>query len=115
MKIFTGIYVKSGSVRRITLEADTIEEARELGAKWDVGIEGETAELTAVLAAAAIPPEAYDLPTARRLLGNVGRSTVYRELAVGGLERVPGTNKVLITRKSLEARCRAKKRPFAPC
>ena len=112
MKTFSGIYVKGGTVRRITLEADTLEEARELGSAWNVGIEGETAELTAALAAAATPPEAYDLATARRLLGNVSRSTIYKQLAVGELERVPGMGRVLITRKSLEARCRAKKRPL---
>ena len=109
MKTFSGIYVRGGSVRRITLEAETTLEAQEIAAVWNVGIEGETAELTAAAAATAVPPEAYDLVTARRLLGNVCRSTVYNLLAVGDLERVPKTRKVLITRKSLEARCRAKK------
>jgi hypothetical protein len=38
-------------------------------------------------------------------MGGVGRTTIYKELVLGNLERVAGTRRVLITRKSLERRC----------
>ena len=49
-------------------------------------------------------PEHYPLAAARVLLGNVSRSTIYRDLANGLLERVPHTRRVLITRASIERR-----------
>lgn len=47
-------------------------------------------------------PVAYDVQKARELLGGISRATVYAWLAVGRLERVPGTRRVLITRTSIE-------------
>jgi len=47
-------------------------------------------------------PVAYDVKKARELLGGISRATVYAWLAVGRLERVPGTRRVLITRTSIE-------------
>lgn len=47
-------------------------------------------------------PVAYDVKKVRELLGGVSRATVYAWLAVGRLERVPGTRRVLVTRTSLE-------------
>lgn len=48
--------------------------------------------------------EHYPLATACQLLGGVSRSTIYRELHMGLLERVPHTRRVLITRDSIERR-----------
>ena len=77
--------------------------ARQLAARWGVGIEGE---------AAAFPddspaplPEAYDEKTARYLLGGISRTTLYAELATGRLKRMAGTRRVLVTRQSIERRC----------
>jgi hypothetical protein len=49
-------------------------------------------------------PEAYPLSVAQKLLGGVSRSTIYRDLFNGRLERLPHTRRVLITRRSIEAR-----------
>jgi hypothetical protein len=106
MKIFNGIFAVGGAVRRMTFEADSIEEARTLAAPWGVGVEGETSVLEEAKQAT---PEAYDLKTTCRLLGGVSPSTIYREIARGGLERVPRNRRILITRASIERRCRFKK------
>lgn len=50
------------------------------------------------------PPAAYNEDTARRLLGGISKSTLYREIQDGKLQRVPGTRRILITRTSIEAR-----------
>jgi hypothetical protein len=47
-------------------------------------------------------PVAFDITRAREILGGISRATVYAWLALGRLERVPGTRRVLITRSSLE-------------
>lgn len=103
LKKFSGIYVAAGEIRRVVYEAKDITEARQLAAKWGVGIEGE---------AVAIPiesppplPEAYDEKTARYLLGGISRTTLYTELATGRLQRISGTRRVLVTRRSIERRC----------
>jgi hypothetical protein len=111
MKLFTGIYVVAGAVRRMTFEAESPQEAQKLAAPWGVGVEGETQVLAE---AETTLPEAYDLKTTCRLLGNISPSTIYREVAVGGLERVPNSRRILITRKSIESRCRLKRRPGSP-
>lgn len=71
-------------------------------------LRGEIDALRADLAARNAPaesiPEAYDLPEAQKLLGGVSRSTIYRDVHKGLLNRVPGTRRVLITRKSIAAR-----------
>lgn len=99
MKRFSAVYLAGGSARRMTFEAETIEEARTLAAGWNVGVEGETVETGAVAAAL---PEAYDLETTRRLLGGIGRSTVFEMLWAGKLERVPHIRRTLVTRRSIE-------------
>ena len=50
----------------------------------------------------ALEPVAFDITRAREILGGISRATVYSWLALGRLERVPGTRRVLITRSSLE-------------
>jgi hypothetical protein len=102
MKTFTGIYIVGGAVRRMTLEAESIEEAKTIAASWDVGIEGES---NAVAGPAPIP-EAYDEETARMLLGKISRTSLYRMLVRGDVERLPGTRSVIVTRKSIEQFCR---------
>ena len=48
-----------------------------------------------------VEPEAFDLAATKQVLGGLGRSTIYRLLKEGELERVPGLGRVLITRKSV--------------
>lgn len=102
MKTFSGLYVVGGTIRRITIEAENLDEARELASKWGVGIEGETNAL-----APQLIPEAYDEEDARFLLGKISRTTLYRMLVRGDVDRLPGVRNVLVTRKSIERFCRA--------
>lgn len=103
LKRFSAVYVSDTEIRRLTFEAKDEAEAKRLATKWGVGIEGETnhTETPTPL------PEAYDQETARRLLGGISRTTLYAELCLGRLERVPDIRRVLITRRSLERRCGA--------
>lgn len=103
LKSFSGIFIIDGEVRRMRFEAVDLNEAKAIAVKWGVGVEGEA---PVVNDAPAPLPEAYDQETARRLLGNISRTSLYAELAKGNLERVHGTRRVLITRRSLERRCR---------
>lgn len=103
LKKFSGIYVAAGEIRRVVYEAKDINEARQLAEKWSVGIEGEA---TAFPGESSAPlPEAYDEKTARYLLGGISRTTLYAELATGRLQRLAGTRRVLVTRRSIERRC----------
>jgi hypothetical protein len=93
----------------MTFEAESLEQARQLAIAWGgVGLEGQAPELNFASVSAPLP-EAYDLVTARKLLGNVSRGTIYRWLLRGKLERHPDIRKVLITRRSIEQSCDAKK------
>lgn len=58
--------------------------------------------LPSVRPAPAPEPVAFDLHRTREILGGISRATVYAWLALGRLERVPGTRRLLITRSSLE-------------
>lgn len=103
LKKFAGVYVADGEIRRVIYEAKDSEEARLLASKWGVGVEGETDAFGGETPPPL--PEAYDAKTARYLLGGISRTTLYAELATGRLERMPGTRRVLVTRRSIERRC----------
>jgi hypothetical protein len=103
LRKFSGIYVAAGEIRRVVYEARDITEARELAGKWGVGLEGEAAAFPCDTPAPL--PEAYDEKTARYLLGGISRTTLYAELATGRLQRLSGTRRVLVTRRSIERRC----------
>ena len=101
MKHFSGIFITKGQIRRVTIEALNEAEATVFGLAWGVGIEGEApAPMSADRPPAALP-EAYDMTETRRLLGGVSRGTIYKWAALGRLERVAGSRKVLITRRSI--------------
>ena len=70
-----------------------------VAASCNAGLQGEA--FTPNPAPADLP-FAYDQRKARELLGGISRATLYNWLAVGRLERVPDTRRVLITRQSLE-------------
>jgi len=103
VKTFSAIRPANGRLRRLWLEAADETEAHEFCLHIGAGLEGEAQRPESVAAAL---PEAYDGKTARRLLGGISRSSLYKELILGNLERVAGTRRVLITRESLERRCR---------
>ncbi len=90
----------------MVFEAIGETEARDFAVRCGAGLEGETQRMSG-----PGPATAYDEKTARALLGNISPSTLYRELAVGNLRRVPGIRKILVTRESIEA---WPKRRFAP-
>lgn len=88
-----------GELCRIFYDAPDNAQARLIAAACNAGLEGEAHTPNPAPAEA---PHAYGLQKARELLGGVSRATVYNWLAVGRLERVPETRRVLITRSSLE-------------
>lgn len=102
LAIFSAVHVVQGEMRRVFFEAIDDQEARELCVRWGCGLEGKS---TRPEPGRESVPEAYDQETACRLLGGISKSTLYRELQDGKLERVPGTRRILVTRSSLEARC----------
>jgi hypothetical protein len=99
MKRFSAVYIANGSARHMTFEAEDLNDAQQQAAKWGAGVEGETGDTAPATTAL---PEAYDLPTTRRLLGNVSERTIYRWLVTGELQRIPESRRVLVTRRSLE-------------
>lgn len=106
LRKFSGIYVAAGEIRRVVYEAKDILEARQFAERWSVGLEGEAGAFPGESSAPL--PEAYNEKTARYLLGGISRTTLYAELATGRLQRVPGTRRVLVTRRSIERRCELK-------
>ncbi len=103
MKTFSAVFVVRGEARRTYFEATSDAEAREICVRWEAGLEGETVPREQETRAL---PEAYDEGAARQLLGGISKSTLYREIQDGKLERVRGTRRILITRASLESRSR---------
>lgn len=102
LRLWSAIYVANGVLHRMNFEAGNEAEAREFAIRCGAGLAGEA---TRSESRSEPLPVAYDAKTARRLLGGVSRSSLYKELVLGRLERVPGTRRVLITRSSLEQRC----------
>lgn len=105
LRSFAGLFIKDARTRRVVIEAESLEEATEIAKGWNVGI---TEEVVGEIAPDNVLPEAYDEKTARRLLGGISRSTLYAWLVTGELERVPDTRRVLVTRSSIERRCRSR-------
>lgn len=99
---YSAVYIDDGKVCRMWIEAESERKAREFCQRCGAGLQG----LAEPPRSESPLPEAYDEKTARRVLGGISRTTLYAELATGLLERVPGTRRVLITRRSIERRCR---------
>ena len=105
LKRYRAIYLIEGSIRRISFEAFDMDEARRLATKWGFGLEGEATEESITATQTAIAAAAFDVVSACRVLGNISRTTLYRLLVRGKLERLPATRKVLVTRRSIERFC----------
>ena len=100
LKIWGAICIHDGETRRLIVEAANEAEARAMCLQLGVGFDGPASR---GVAPSPPMPEAYDQGTARRLLGGISRTSLYKELILGTLKRVPGTRRVLVTRSSIEA------------
>jgi hypothetical protein len=105
LKRYRAVYLMEGSIRRISFEAFDLDEARRLATKWGLGLEGESTEDPIRATHTTIAPAAFDVVSACRVLGDISRTTLYRLLLRGKLERLPATRKVLVTRRSIERFC----------
>ena len=103
MNTYSAIRPSNGAIRRLWFEAADVVEAQATAAACGAGLEGPSA----VPGNACEPPVSFPLDEARRLLGGVSRSTVYRDIARGRLARVPGLRRIQITRESILRRSRA--------
>jgi hypothetical protein len=91
------------SIRRISFEAATEEEARSFAVKYGFGFEGEAEpETSRPVSPDKTQPEAYSSDEARRILGGISRKKLYALRATGKLEQLPDTRRVLVTRKSIQ-------------
>lgn len=99
---YAAVRVVSGSIRRLWFEATGEPEAREFCASVNAGYEGpaDRPENNEPL------PNSYPEDVARRLLGGISRSSLYRMVIRGDVDREPGTRRLLITRTSIERRRR---------
>jgi len=105
LKRYRAVYIVQASIRRMTFEAQSLEEAQRLAAGWGFGLEGEATEEAAADVRRPVAAEAFDVPSACRVLGDISRTTLYRLLVRGKLDRLPATRKVLVTRRSIERYC----------
>ncbi len=85
-------------------EAADFNEARAQGEPWNVGVLRECEE---ELFATKVEPVAYNEKETRLMLGGISRSTLYRLLVAGHLERLPGLRSVQVTRASIERLARS--------
>lgn len=104
LKSYTAVYTLNGTLRRLHFEAVSDSEAQRVCATWGAGLEGPASFPRNAIADAM--PVAYNEKTARKLLGGISQATLYRWLAIGKVERVPDTRRILITRSSIERQSR---------
>lgn len=105
LRRYRAIYLADSSIRNVTFEALCLDEAKRLAAGWGFGLEGEVTEEPQQPQRNAVTPEAFDVASACRIMGDISRTTLYRLLIRGKLERLPATRKVLVTRRSIERFC----------
>jgi hypothetical protein len=102
MKTFACLRIEGGIVARLWVEAESEASARELCVRCGFGFVGLSEQPRAT---AQPVPEAYEAKTASAILGGLSRSTLYRMVIRGDLDRFPSTKRLLITRSSLERSC----------
>jgi len=105
MKRYRAIFLQNASIRRIIFEAMNADEAQRLAAGWGFGLEGEESGSLAGETHRSPIAEVLDVASTCRVLGDISRTTLYRLLVRGLLERLPATRKVLVTRRSIERFC----------
>jgi hypothetical protein len=101
MQIYSAITIADGNIRRMWFEAPGEAEAKAFAVRVGAGLEGPA--IRPELKGDPLP-EAYNQEASRRMLGGISKSTLYREIQDGKLQRLPGTRRILITRASIEAR-----------
>ena len=84
LRRYRAIYLAESSIRQVTFEALCLDEARRLAAAWGFGLEGEATEEPSRSPQCAIAPEAFDVASACRIMGDISRTTLYRLLVRGG-------------------------------
>lgn len=104
-KRYRAVFIVNGSIRRLIFEALSTQEAERLAANWGCGLEGEVDDDPQIQTHRAVAKEAFDVASACRVLGDISRTTLYRLLVKGQLERLPATRKVLVTGRSIERFC----------
>ncbi len=105
LRRYRAIYLAESCIRNVTFEALCLDEAKRLVTGWGFGLEGEVTEEPHRLKGNTVAPEAFDVASACRIMGDISRTTLYRLLLRGKLERLPATRKVLVTRRSIERFC----------
>lgn len=103
LSTFAAVYIESGRILRLWFEAPDETAARAFCLRCNAGYQGPSAG--PALPKAAPVAEAYNAKTARAMLGGVSAMTLYRWIALGELDRVQGTRRLLITRSSIERKC----------
>jgi hypothetical protein len=97
VKTFSATIAVSGRSRRLFYDAADEKEALAMAQYLGAALEGEAPT------EAPCVPVAVDEKEARRLLGGIGRSTLYEHIALGRLERVPGVGRLLVTTRSIQS------------
>jgi hypothetical protein len=106
LRKYRAIYVAESCIRNVTFEALGCEEAKRLAVGWGFGLEGEVMEEEPQRTKGNVGAvEAFDVASACHIMGGISRTTLYRLLLRGKLERLPATRKVLVTRRSIERFC----------
>lgn len=105
MTKYSAICADAGLIRRITFEAENLEVARRLATTWGFGLEGEAHPESVHPEEKVVYPDAFNTKDARRKLGGISRTALYRLLVRKILRRLPDTRKVLVTRASIERYC----------
>lgn len=105
MTKYSAICADAGLIRRITFEAENLEVARRLATTWGFGLEGEAHPESGRPEEKVVYPDAFNTKDARRKLGGISRTALYRLLVRKILRRLPDTRKVLVTRASIERYC----------
>ena len=75
---YRAVYVAESSIRKVTFEAFSLEEAQRLAAVWGFGLEGEACGDADNTHGNTVGPEAFDVMNACRILGDISRTTLYR-------------------------------------
>lgn len=101
---YAAIYVaRDASIRRITFDAVSPEEARTFAIDHGFGFEGEAVPRPPCPVVVLQKPQkdALNSVDTRARLGDISRAKLYSLLVNGKLKRLPDTRRVMVTTKSI--------------